>query len=227
MSLADWFVLGLLALAPEKNKMTSPCTLHVPVGSPLPVEYPDNAVICLASGRHSGHLFVERSVTLRGEPGAILDAGGRGSVIHVATDGTTVQIEQVTLTRGHSELGGGLRVDADSRVVLVGVTFENNRADAGEALGLVRGEVRLHDCTVTGSVHVGGFAMLYTEASKLSGQTTLVDSAEMQVTDGTLADSVRLVGRPRQQPVLHIAGARVTTIEQHPKFPGIVRQGNP
>ncbi|MFO1210695.1 MAG: nitrous oxide reductase family maturation protein NosD [Amaricoccus sp.] len=46
--------------------------------------------LVLSAGIHAGPVTLDRAVTLRGEPGAVLDAGGTGSVITVTAPGVTV-----------------------------------------------------------------------------------------------------------------------------------------
>ena len=48
-------------------------------------------VLRLAPGRHAGPLHLDRPVTLEGEPGAVVDGRGSGSVIVVAADAVTVR----------------------------------------------------------------------------------------------------------------------------------------
>src|SRR5580765_2488824 len=47
--------------------------------------------IILGPGIHDGSLTLLKPIVLRGEPGAIVDGGGTGSVINVAADGAVVQ----------------------------------------------------------------------------------------------------------------------------------------
>lgn len=47
--------------------------------------------LVLASGVHAGPLRVERAVTLAGEPGAIVDGRGHGTVVEVTAPGTVVR----------------------------------------------------------------------------------------------------------------------------------------
>lgn len=66
-------------------------------------------VIVLAPGRHAGPVRIEKSLTLRGRPGAIIDAGGLGSVVTV--DAPDVTVAMLTLTgsgRSHEEIDAGV-----------------------------------------------------------------------------------------------------------------------
>lgn len=47
--------------------------------------------LVLAAGVHAGPVALDRGVTLRGEPGAVLDGGGEGSVVTVTAPGVTIR----------------------------------------------------------------------------------------------------------------------------------------
>jgi nitrous oxidase accessory protein len=47
--------------------------------------------IVLSAGTHAGRVTLDRAVTLRGEPGAVLDGGGEGSVVDVTAPGVIVR----------------------------------------------------------------------------------------------------------------------------------------
>src|SRR5262245_15526677 len=71
--------------------------------------------IVLAAGTHHGPLRVARPVVLRGEPGAVVDGGKRGSVIVVAASGAV--IEDLELRGSGSDV---TKVDAAIQVLDVG-----------------------------------------------------------------------------------------------------------
>jgi nitrous oxidase accessory protein len=80
----------------------------------------------LAPGVHRGPLTIGRAIRLVGEPGAVIDGGGDGTVLTLAADG----IEVSTLTIR----GGGNDLSHDDAVVLLrevrGVTIEDCRVEA-------------------------------------------------------------------------------------------------
>ncbi len=65
--------------------------------------------IRLAAGVHRGPLVLERPTVLLGEPGAVLDGGGRGTVITVRADSVTIQ--------GLVIRNGGRQLDHDDAAI--------------------------------------------------------------------------------------------------------------
>ncbi len=57
----------------------------------------------LEAGEHAGGITIDRSIELTGDPGAVLDGGGRGSVLTIAAPDVTVQ--GVTLRNGGADIG--------------------------------------------------------------------------------------------------------------------------
>ncbi len=107
----------------------------------------------LGRGVHAGPLRVERPITLRGEPGAVVDGGGRLTVLTVAASG--VIVEDLTI-RGSGPrvltVDSGIHVRIASSVVLRRLRLADvlygiyaERAD-----GLV-----IEDCALTGRVRPG------------------------------------------------------------------------
>ena len=76
-------------------------------------------VIVLAPGIHAGPLVVQRTLTVRGEPGAVVDGGGQGTVVRIAADG--VVLEGLTIQASGNRvitIDSGIYV-ANSRGVLL------------------------------------------------------------------------------------------------------------
>ena len=104
----------------------------------------------LEPGIHRGTLEVRVPVLLQGEPGAVLDGGGEGSVLRVGASGTVV--EDLALR------GSGRRVMTEDAAVQVlnvsGVTLR--RLAVSDALYGVyaerAGDLRVEDCRLTGRV---------------------------------------------------------------------------
>jgi nitrous oxidase accessory protein len=109
--------------------------------------------VMLGRGTHPGPLLVRRTLTLRGEPGAVLDGGGKATALVIAASGT--HIEDL-IVRGSGQdamtIDAGVHVQLAkdvvlSRLRLVDVMYGiyGERAD-----GLV-----IEDCSLTGRVTPG------------------------------------------------------------------------
>jgi nitrous oxidase accessory protein len=75
--------------------------------------------VLLLAGVHAGPLLVARAVHLKGEPGAVVDGGGRGTVITVTAPGSVV--EDLEIRRSGRKLittDAGLKVETASGVTL-------------------------------------------------------------------------------------------------------------
>jgi nitrous oxidase accessory protein len=83
-------------------------------------------VVLLRPGTYAGPLEIARAITLRGEPGAVIDGGGRGTVLRVTASGASV--ENVTL-RGSGgdvqETDAGIHVASASLVALRGLVLSD------------------------------------------------------------------------------------------------------
>jgi len=147
-------IAGLIAAASPSNARV----LHAPA-SPgaaaraLATAQPGDTVL-LARGVHAGPLRVERPITLRGEPGAVVDGGGRLTVLDVVSDDATV--EDLAL-RGSGPriltVDSGIHLRQAARVVLRRLRFSDvlygvyaERAD----------DLVIEDCSFTGRVQHPG-----------------------------------------------------------------------
>ncbi|KAA8606745.1 carbohydrate-binding protein [Salipiger aestuarii] len=94
--------------------------------------------LILAPGRHAGPVTINSSLTLTGDPGAVVDAGGRGTVITVAAPDVTVRgLTVVNSGRSAETLDSGIKLtktargarvlDNDMRGNLVGVDIHGAR----------------------------------------------------------------------------------------------------
>jgi hypothetical protein len=91
---------------------------------------PDD-VVEVGSGLHIGSFRASVPLTLRGEPGAVLDAQGR-RVLWAADD---IEVEGLTLRGAFADEGAAIWSDGDVRVV--GSTIEAGYTDAIRALGML------------------------------------------------------------------------------------------
>jgi len=76
-------------------------------------------VVVLRAGVHRGPLRIDRAITLRGEPGAVIDGGGQGTVLDISASGATIE-EIVIRGSGNrvSAVDAGVHVRNASRVTL-------------------------------------------------------------------------------------------------------------
>jgi len=87
--------------------------LTVALGAPAPAgdlqalvdATPDHGTLVLEEGRYRGGAVVDRPMTIEGRPGAVVDAGGEGTVLTVTADGVTV--------RGLVLRGSGVALDRE------------------------------------------------------------------------------------------------------------------
>lgn len=78
----------------------------------------DNATVAPPAGVYREHVVIRKPVVLDGSAGVVLDGGGSGTVLEIATSGVTVK--SLTLRnsgRLHNQIDAGLRVKGDFNVV--------------------------------------------------------------------------------------------------------------
>jgi len=69
-------------------------------------------ILHLAKGRHQGGIVIDKSVTLLGETGAVIDAGGTGSVIHITAPDVTIHGLEIIGSGGdHEKADSGIFLD--------------------------------------------------------------------------------------------------------------------
>lgn len=110
--------------------------------------------LVLAAGRHAGPVVLDRAVTLRGAVGAMIDGGGRASVLDVTASGTVVEDLEIR--------GSGRRVltiDSGVRVL--------------SAAGVTLRRLRLRD--VLYGIYAERAADLRVEGSDLAGRVAPLD----------------------------------------------------
>ena len=86
---------------------------------------PEGGVLLLEAGIYHGAITIDRAMTLRGVPGAIVDGGRQGSVIRVRAD--DVRIEGLTIRNSGLKLGkdeAGIHSTGDG-VVIMGNRIES------------------------------------------------------------------------------------------------------
>jgi nitrous oxidase accessory protein len=144
---------GLIVLAPPAGGavLRAPASAGAAARA-LAAAQPGDTV-ALGPGLHAGPLRVARRITLRGEPGAVVDGGGVGTVLSVAAD--SVVIEDLAVR------GSGARIITVDCAIHVrnaaGVTLRRLRIS--DVLYGVYGErsdgLVVEDCRLTGRVRPG------------------------------------------------------------------------
>jgi nitrous oxidase accessory protein len=77
----------------------------------------DGDTLQLAAGRHDGPVVIDRSITLRGEDGAVIDGAGTGTVITV--NAPNVRLENIIVT------GSGLQLSTEDSGIFVTAVAKN------------------------------------------------------------------------------------------------------
>ena len=196
-------------------------TVRVAAGSAIAPHLSAGAVICLGPGVHVESLSVEESVTLRGEPGAILDAGRRGPVIAVGVDGVVVRVETLTLRNGAGEAGGGVRLSGWSEVILDRCVVEGNEASlagggAGGGIYLHRGSLSLLDTDFRDNharsgtdLHVTGAARAEARGGRFGGDIVVSEGAELTLVGSHVVGALSARGTTTRAPSVTLRGTRI------------------
>ncbi|MBI5711704.1 MAG: nitrous oxide reductase family maturation protein NosD [Candidatus Eisenbacteria bacterium] len=160
--------------------------------------------LVLASGTHVGPVRVEHAVTLRGEPGAIVDGGGRGTVIEVTAPGAVLEDlavrasgrRVITIDSGVRVLNApGVRVRrVRASDVLYGVYAERSDGIVVEECELAG---RVPPMTETGEGN--GIHLWYTRDALLRRNrvSRFMDAIYLSFAEGAHAEGNRLEGNGR------------------------------
>jgi len=79
---------------------------------------PKGGVLTPPAGIYAGPVIIETPITIDGKNGVTIDAGGKGSVVYVDTDGATLQ--NLTLTNSgvsHNDIDSGVQVRGNFNVI--------------------------------------------------------------------------------------------------------------
>ncbi len=75
-------------------------------------------IVAPPAGRYAGPLLITKPMTLDGSNGVEIDGGGKGTVIHVRTNGATVRnLRVVNSGDQHNDLDAGIRIEGNFNVV--------------------------------------------------------------------------------------------------------------
>lgn len=127
---------------------------------------PKGSHLSLEAGEHAGDLTIDKSVTLSGTAGAgavIVRGSGRGPVLRVDDDGLAIRLQDLTLTGGIAEAGGGVAVFGRGTVALVNCVFTENQGGmvGGGGLYARAGFLQVEGCRfVRNTGRQGGAVML-------------------------------------------------------------------
>jgi hypothetical protein len=184
--------------------------------------------VVLAPGVHHGSLEIERSLVLRGEPGAILDGGARGWTVLIQADEATVRIEGLTLRNGHAEVGANLYVNGWSEVELVDCRFEDGRAlgAGGAGAWIAAGQVRFRDCSFSGNLARWGSDLVATGAAEVSAERTRFagdvaarEGAQLTLSHCRVEGRLDLRGTTTRAPEVSLLSTEVAVLVNDPELP--------
>ena len=208
------------------------CRVRLTPGDDVQAALSGGGVVCFSAGVYPGAFTLGANVTLRGDPGAVLDAAGKGSVLQVSDDDLQIRVEGITLRNGHNDAGGGLFLHGWSDVTVDRCVVEGARASqAGGAVYVSAGRL-----TVTGSEFRGnagrfGQDLIATGASDVTIATSSFSSdiaaregAVVSLTNSTVAGTVDVRGTTTRGPTVTIAGGSVPRVRNDAAVPGTVIQ---
>jgi hypothetical protein len=170
----------------------------VPAGTPLQPLLDAGGDYALGEGTWQGPFVLTRSVTLRGEAGTVLDAGGRGPVLAIGDDDLEVRLVGLTLRNGHADGGAGLRLTGWSAVRMEGCAVLECSApgNTGGGVAALRGALELVGCSFLGNRAAAGSDLLATgvaevrvSGGRFAGDVALREGARV-VLDGVAVDGV-------------------------------------
>ncbi len=198
------------------------CTVRVAAGEPLASKLTEGAVVCLGPGEHVGPLVVEHTVTLVGDPGAVLTSHGAGPVLTVTTHQIAVTLRGIRIADGYAETGSGVYVDAYASIVLENCVIEGNRESMGPGRGLwmVMGDLVSRDCVFRDDVMISGIATARFEGGRVEA-LSVGDGAQVALVAGEVG-RLSVAGTTSRAPEVSVQGAKIGVVENDPDVPGKV-----
>ena len=206
---------------PAAPESTVACTVTVSPGEDVASQLSPDASICLAAGVHRVNLDLTHGVTLRGEPGTVLDGGGRGPVVRIGANGQQIRLEGLEIRGGSHEFGSGLLVEGYSDVSLAGAPSpETSRSGGGAGLGVRRGRVLVTGGRIPDEVIVTTVAEARFDGTHL-GTLVASDGADVAVRSGKV-DRLVVRGTSTRQPRVAVQGSEVGATDNTGQYPGMV-----
>ena len=206
------------------------------------------AHLSLEAGDHTGDLTIDKSITLAGAAGAeavIVRGTGRGPVIRIDEDGLAVRLQDLTLTGGIAEAGGGLAVFGRGTVNLTSCIIQGNQAGmlGGGGVYARAGLLQLDGCRLTGNSGRQGGGLMLDMAMKadvqrcrlednradIAGALRIAEGAEVTIKGGTFKGNVgkdgscvKVTGTRSRQPKVQLEVCEVDsgTLANGPEIPG-------
>ena len=210
--------------------------VRIEAGQPLEAAVAAGGTVCLGAGVHAGPLVLTKSVVLRGDAGAVIDAGGRDSVLRIEGDDLVIRVEAVTLRGGVAEAGGGLALTGWSEVVVVGCTLESNQARgrAGSSGGgggayASRGTLRFEGSTFRDNRAPIGSDLFVTGASEvtltgghLAGDIAGREGTKLALAGVAVAGALDVRGTTTRAPTVVVQGGSLGSVRNDPSLPASV-----
>ncbi len=134
----------------------SDCTIRIEPGQPIAPHLAEGAVLCLAPGVHPANLVLTTSITLQGEPGAILDGQTKGAVVRTEANKLEITLKGLEIRGGAFELGSGVLLEGYSKLHVQGCTIAGNSASRGGGNGLAAGQRHGEGGSIAGPLTLRG-----------------------------------------------------------------------
>jgi hypothetical protein len=184
-------------------------------------EASSGAIVRVPAGVHKGSLVIRKSVTLLGEPGAVLDGDKQGIVVRVEAPGAIVRLTNLTLTHGHGKAGGAIDF-AEGRLEIVDCVLVENDAHsfgggaiyaAGDSLWIVRTRLERNIGRQGGAILLDGVVeadlascLIAQNAAVQGGGLRLREGARAHLMGCTVADN-RVKGPDSGGSCLYLSGS--------------------
>ena len=107
------WIVSLLVLMPALLQAGDPLPLQVMID-----ETPENGTLTPPPGTYAGPVVIEHSMTLDGQGKVTIDAGGKGTVVLLDTDGATLRNLHLTNSgKSHNDIDSGVQVRGNFNVI--------------------------------------------------------------------------------------------------------------
>lgn len=179
----------------------------------------------------SGPLWIEGPFVGEGQ-NVVIDANGRGHAAFVVADQVEVVLRGYVFTGGHGELGGGLRVDGWSKVLVEDCTFEGNRATEGGAngAGVCAGTVKFERCTFgpDDDLLLTGACEVELVDCVVNSGVRIREGATVKFTRGRVLGRIDVAGTTTRAPIVRIDGTDTAGgVRNDEQLPGAVSVATP